>query len=99
MGDDERAVAVYESIIATHPRTSMRWSAWVMRSSGRGASARRAMSLLAPSRRCWHPSLLAAQGRLHHASGHPEPALGYYERALAIDSASTTLRANTTSSA
>jgi YaiO family outer membrane protein len=94
MGDDERAVAVYESIVATHPQ---HFDALVGLGDAfiRMGRLREASDVLAraESQGADIPSLLAAQGRLHHASGHLERALGYYERALAIDSASTTVRA------
>jgi YaiO family outer membrane protein len=94
MGDDDRAVAVYESIVATHPQ---HFDALVGLGDAfiRTGRLREASDVLAraESQGADIPSLLAAQGRLHHASGRLERALGYYERALAIDSASTTLRA------
>ena len=40
-----------------------------------------------------NPALLAALGRLNHASGHLDRALDYFQRALALDSTSTTVRA------
>src|SRR5262245_47278701 len=94
LGDDERAVTVYESILATPPR---HFDALVGLGDAfvRMGRLRQAGDVLAraESQGADIPSLLVAQGRLHHAYGHLERALGYYQRALAIDSASATVRA------
>lgn len=94
MGDDERAVTVYESILATHPRhfDALVGLGDAFVRMGRLSEAGDVLAR-AETQGADIPSLLAAQGRLHHALGHLERALGYYQRALAIDSASTTARA------
>src|SRR5262245_46515781 len=80
LGHDERAVAVYESIIATHP---LHFDALVGLGDAfiRMGSLREASDVLAraETQGADVPSLLAAQGRLHHALGHLKRALGYYQ--------------------
>jgi YaiO family outer membrane protein len=93
MDDDERAVTVYESIIATHPKhfDALVGLGDAFVRMGRLSEASDVLAR-AEAQGAEIPSLLAAQGRLHYALGHLERALGYYQRALAIDSASTTVR-------
>jgi YaiO family outer membrane protein len=86
MGNDDRAIAVYESILATNPRHI---EALVGASDGliRRGRRREAGDLLTRAEAAApdNAAVLAAQGRLHTAGGHTNLAIAYYERALTID--------------
>ena len=94
MGDDERAVAVYESILATHPQ-QLDALIGVGDALVRMGRLRDAGDVLnrAESQGADNPALLTALGRLHREAGRQDRALAYYQRALAIDQASPTIRA------
>ena len=94
MGDDERAVAVYESILATQPQhvDALIGLGDAFVRMGRLHDAGDVLGR-AESQSPQNPALLVALGRLNHASGHLDRALDYFQRALAIDSTSTTVRA------
>ncbi len=94
MGDDERAVAVYESILATQPQhvDALIGLGDAFVKMGRLHDAGDVLGR-AESQAPQNPALLVALGRLNNASGHLDRALDYFQRALAIDSTSTTVRA------
>jgi Tfp pilus assembly protein PilF len=86
MGNYDRAVGVYESIIATHPQhlDALIGLGDSLVKTGRLREAGVVLTLaesLAPE----NAAMLAAQGRLHRAAGHLDLSLAYYERALVID--------------
>ena len=93
MGDDRRAVDVYQSILATNPRhvEALVGAGDALIRLGRRNEAGDVLSRAekaAPD----NAAVLAAQGRLHAAAGHPDLAVAYYERALAIDPAAAAAR-------
>jgi tetratricopeptide (TPR) repeat protein len=93
MGDDRRAVDVYQSILATNPRhvEALAGAGDALIRLGRRNEAGDVLSRAekaAPD----DAAVLAAQGRLHAAAGHPDLAVAYYERALAIDPAAAAAR-------
>lgn len=94
MGNDRRAVDVYESIIATNPKhvDALVGLGDALVRLGRLREAADTLSqaeAAAPE----NATLLAIQGRLHRAMGHPTLSAGYYERALAIDPSAASTRA------
>jgi Tfp pilus assembly protein PilF len=94
MEDDERAVAVYESILATQPQ-HLDANIGLGDAFVRMGRLREAADVLgrAESQAPQNPTLLVALGRLNHASGHLDRAVDYFQRALAIDSTSPGVRA------
>jgi YaiO family outer membrane protein len=93
LGDNDRALAVYESIIATNPQRieALVGAGEALTRLDRRSEAGEVLSraeAAAPD----NASVLAAQGRLHAASGHADLALAYYQRALAIDPAAAAAR-------
>jgi tetratricopeptide (TPR) repeat protein len=86
MGDDRRAVDVYQSVLATSPRhvEALVGAGDALIRLGRQKEAGDLLSraeTAAPD----NAAVLAAQGRLHAAAGHADLAVAYYERALALD--------------
>ncbi len=94
MGNYDRAVGVYESIIATQPEhlDSLIGLGEALVATGRLREAGDALKR-AEAQAPENVSLLAAQGRLHRAGGHLDLSLAYYQRALAIDPAAASVRA------
>jgi YaiO family outer membrane protein len=93
MGDNDRALAVYESIIATNPQRveALVGAGEALTRLDRRQEAGDVLSraeAAAPD----NASVLAAQGRLHAAAGHTDLALAYYQRALTIDPAAAAAR-------
>jgi tetratricopeptide (TPR) repeat protein len=89
LGDDERAVAVYESVLTAQPQhvDALIGLGDALVRMGRLRDAADVLSR-AESQAPDNPILLAAQGRLHHAQGHLERGLEYYRRAVALDPSS-----------
>jgi YaiO family outer membrane protein len=86
MGHPEHAVDVYRSVVAVQPQhvdalVGLGQSLVTMGKLKDAADALNRAEALAADR----PSVLAAQGRLHHAANHNTLALAYYMRALAIE--------------
>jgi YaiO family outer membrane protein len=94
MGHPDRAVGVYESIIATHPQNldALIGLGDALLQTGRLREAGEVLNR-AEAQAPENPGMLTAQGRLHRLAGHQDLALAYYQRALAIDPASTVIGA------
>jgi len=93
MGDDQRAVDVYLSILTANPAhvEALVGAGDALIRLGRGKEAAALLSraeTAAPD----SAAVLTAQGRLHAAAGHPDLAVAYYERALTIDPAAAAAR-------
>jgi tetratricopeptide (TPR) repeat protein len=93
MGHPHRAVAVYESIIATNPQhvDALLGLGLALTADGRMREASDALNraeALAADR----VDVLAAQGALHAAEGRSSLSLAYYDRALALDTTNMTLK-------
>src|SRR5688500_8819851 len=92
MGHPDRAVGVYESIIATHPQhvDALIGLGDALVQAGRLREAGEVLDraeALAPE----NAGMLTSQGRLHRLGGHQDLALAYYQRALTIDPKSTVI--------
>jgi YaiO family outer membrane protein len=86
MGHPERAIDVYQSIIATEPQNvdALVGLGSALTRVGRLADASDALNR-AEAIAADRPAVLAAQGRLHAAAGRSTLALAYFVRALAIE--------------
>ena len=93
MGNAHRAVAVYESILATNPQhlDALLGLGVSLTADGRMREASDALNraeALAADR----VDILTAQGALHAAEGRSTLSLAYYDRALALDPTSAAIR-------
>lgn len=93
MGNAHRAVAVYESIIATNPQhvDALLGLGVSLTADGRMREASDALNraeALAADR----VDVLAAQGALHAAEGRSSLSIAYYDRALVLDAANVAIK-------
>jgi len=94
MGSPDRAIGVFESIIATHPQhlDALIGLGDALVQTGRLREAGEVLNR-AEAQAPENATMLRAQGRLHQLAGHQDLSLAYYQRALAIDPASPVIRA------
>ena len=93
MGAHERAVTVYQSIVATHPQQldALIGLGDALIAVDRLREAAEALTR-AEALAAENPQVLAAQGRLHAKAGRTRLALAYYERAMTLTPASPAIR-------